>query len=306
MKETPATLVRRIAAMLREAFAGDDRAGNADLDARLLVGHALGLDATGLVVQAGRVVTAEETARTMAFAARRAKGEPVARITGTKGFWTLDLMLSPETLVPRPDTETVVSAALERVKRAGRTDTPLAVLDLGTGSGAILLALLAELPGAWGIGVDRSEGAARTARGNAIRHGLEDRARFVVGDWGTALSGRFDLVVGNPPYIRHAEIASLAVDVRHFDPDMALDGGADGLDAYRAILNDLDALLTADGAAFLEVGARQADDVAAMAELGGFRAGRHRDLSGIERVVEIEARQGVAPKNELGNRQRKG
>jgi release factor glutamine methyltransferase len=306
MKETPATLVRRIAAMLREAFAGDDRAGNADLDARLLVGHALGLDATGLVVQAGRVVTAEETARTMAFAARRAKGEPVARITGTKGFWTLDLMLSPETLVPRPDTETVVSAALERVKRAGRTEAPLAVLDLGTGSGAILLALLTELPGAWGIGVDRSEGAARTARGNAIRHGLEDRARFVVGDWGTALSGRFALVVGNPPYIRHAEIASLAVDVRHFDPDMALDGGADGLDAYRAILNDLDALLTADGAAFLEVGARQADDVAAMAELGGFRAGRHRDLSGIERVVEIEARQGVAPKNELGNRQRKG
>jgi release factor glutamine methyltransferase len=200
----------------------------------------------------------------------------------------------------------VVSAALERLKRAGRMDAPHAVLDLGTGTGAILLALLTELPGAWGIGVDRSEGAARTARANAIRHGLDDRARFVVADWGTALSGRFDLVVGKPPYIRHAEIAYLAVDVRHFDPDMALDGGADGLDAYRAILDDLDALLAADGAAFLEVGARQADDVAAMAELGGFRAERHRDLSGIERVVEIEARQGVAPKNELGNRQRKG
>ncbi len=306
MAETPASLTRRIAAMLREAFAGDDRAGTAELDARLLVGHALGLDATGLVVQARRAVAMDETARAMALAARRARGEPVARITGSKGFWTLDLMLSPETLVPRPDTETVVSAALERVKLAGRTDETLAILDLGTGSGAILLALLSELPGAWGIGVDRSEGAARTARANAIRHRLDDRAQFVVADWGTALSGRFDLVVSNPPYIRHAEIATLAVDVRHFDPDMALDGGADGIDAYRAILRDLDVMLAADGAAFLEVGIRQSDDIAAMAERSGFRAVRHRDLTGVERVVEIEARQGVAAKNELGNRQRKG
>jgi release factor glutamine methyltransferase len=258
-----------------------------DLDARLLVGHVLGLDATGLVVHADRAVSPEDVAVAMALAERRAAGEPVARIIGTKGFWSFDLALAPETLVPRPDTETVVEAALARARQSGRADEALAVLDLGTGSGAILLALLSELPQATGIGVDIAEGAARAARGNAIRLGLDNRARFVVGDWNAPLRGRFDLVVSNPPYIRHAEIAELPLEVRRFDPDIALDGGDDGLSAYRVILANLDALLAPYGAAFVEVGATQAAEVASLAEMHGFRAGFHKDLAGIDRVVAL-------------------
>ncbi len=298
MTETVATLARRIAATLRDAFAGDDRAANADLDARLIVGHALGLDATGLVLDAARPVDQAGVERSLALAARRAGGEPVARITGRKGFWTLDLALSAETLMPRPDTETVVAAALAWARGEGRSGAPLSILDLGTGSGAILLALLAELPAARGIGLDRAEGAARTARANALRHGLDGRAAFVVGDWAGPLSARFDLVVSNPPYIPREEIGGLAVDVRVFDPDMALDGGFDGLDAYRIILAAMDALLERDGGAFLEVGAGQAEAVSRLAESHGFATARHRDIGGIDRVVEVK--RGKASRQKMG------
>ena len=295
--DTTGSLVRRVAATLRTAFAGDDRAANADLDARLIVGHALGLDPTGLVVHAGRAVGGADVARVMALAARRAAGEPVARITGTKGFWTLDLALSPETLVPRPDTETVVAAALSSVRAEGRLDEALTVLDLGTGSGAILLALLAELPRATGLGLDRAEGAARTARDNALRHGLGGRARFAVGDWMASIGTRFDLVVSNPPYIPREEIAGLALDVRAFDPDMALDGGADGLDAYRVIVPGLETVLAEGGTAFLEVGKDQAGAVCGLAEGSGWEASTHPDIAGIDRVVEV--RRGKASRQKL-------
>jgi len=297
MTETVAVLIRRVAASLREALA-DDRAANAELDARLIVGHVLGLDATGLVARAGEPADAAAVAAALALAARRGRGEPVARITGTKGFWTLDLALSPETLVPRPDTETVVEAALGWARRSGRADAPLAILDLGTGSGAILLALLSELPAAHGLGIDRAEGAARTAGANASRHGLEGRAAFAVSDWATAVAGRFDLVVSNPPYIPREEIAALAVDVRDFDPDIALDGGPDGLDAYRIILAGLDGLLAAEGRGFLEIGKGQAQSVSAIAESHGFRAVLHRDLAGIDRVVEVK--RGKASRQKMG------
>jgi release factor glutamine methyltransferase len=285
--ETVAGLQRQLSRRLRGGLRDDSGAHNADLDARLLVGHALGLDASALIVQAYSAVSETDVAIVMAFAERRLAGEPVARIIGEKEFWSLTLRLSPETLVPRPDTETLVEAALAWVRREGRTGTPLTILDLGTGSGAILLALLAELPEATGLGVDIAEGAARTARDNARRLGLGDRARFAAADWTAAISGRFDIVASNPPYIRLGEIPDLPLDVRRFDPQIALDGGADGLAAYRVILSGLDGALAPAGAAFLELGAGQARDVGEVAEALGFEAFCRKDLAGIDRVLEL-------------------
>jgi release factor glutamine methyltransferase len=288
------TLLRGVSRELKRAFASDDRAASADLDARLLVGHVLGLDAMRLIVHADRPVGAAEVARVMDLAERRMAGEPVARIVGEKEFWSLPLRLSPETLVPRPDTETVVEAALAWTQREGRAHTPLTILDLGTGTGAILLALLSELPNATGVGVDIAEGAARTARENARRLGLGDRARFAVSHWTDGIAGRFDIVVSNPPYIKIGEIPELPLEVSRYDPQIALDGGADGLAAYRAILARLDGILAANGSAFLEVGAGQARAVSESAEMLGFEADRHKDLVGIDRVVEL--RRGDKPR----------
>lgn len=279
-------LQRLIAEKLRFAQAGDANA-TPDLDARLLVGHVLGLDQTGLVIRADRPVGPEAVAAAMALATRRAAGEPVARITGTKGFWSFELELAPETLVPRPDTETVVEAALAWAKRGGRAGEALSILDLGTGSGAILLALLSELPEAIGTGVDIAEGAVRTARRNAARLGLGSRARFAVGDWSAPLRGRFDLVVSNPPYIPRAEMPELPLEVRRFDPDIALDGGPDGLAAYRVILANLESLLAPAGAAFVEAGAGQAVEIGRLSQALGFRSRFHKDLAEIDRVVEV-------------------
>jgi release factor glutamine methyltransferase len=271
-------LRRTIAERLRPA--GD----NAALEARLLVAHAVGREAARLPLADDTAVDREEEARALAYAGRRLAGEPVARITGRKEFWGLDFLLSPETLVPRPDTETVVEAALAFARDAGG---PLTILDLGTGSGAILLALLSELPEATGIGVDRSAGAAATASRNAERLGLAGRARFFVGDWGAALRGHFDLVLGNPPYVESAVIETLPVDVKAHDPLMALDGGRDGLDAYRSIFAGLEGLLAPGGRAFLEIGAGQGQQIADIAEELSFAVRFHRDLASIERVAEL-------------------
>jgi release factor glutamine methyltransferase len=292
--ETVGALHRSASQRLKCAFAEDDRLAAADLDARLLVGHALGLDASGLIAHADRQVGESDVARVLALVERRIAGEPVARIVGEKEFWSLSLHLSPETLVPRPDTETVVEAALAWARREGRARDPLTILDLGTGTGAILLALLSELPQASGIGVDIAEGAARTASANALRLGFGDRARFAVADWTAGIAGRFDIVVSNPPYIKIGDIPELPLEVSRYDPQIALDGGADGLDAYRAILARLDGILAANGAAFLEVGAGQAQPVSESAELIGFEADRHKDLVGIDRVVEL--RRGKRPR----------
>lgn len=285
--KTVAGLRRYVSHRLRRSFGNERYTLTPDLDARLLVGHALGLDAAGLIVHADRPVSDADVARIIALAERRIAGEPVARIVGEKEFWSLPLRLSPETLVPRPDTETLVEAALAFVRREGREREPLTILDLGTGSGAILLALLSELPAATGVGVDIAESAARTARENAERLGLARRARFVVADWAAGILGRFDLVVSNPPYIRHEEIPGLPLEVRRFDPDIALNGGADGLAAYREIINGLEAILAQEGRAFLEVGADQAAAVAELAELLDLEAVPHKDLVGIDRVVEF-------------------
>ena len=285
--ETAGALTRRIAARLRAGFAAAGREGTPDLDARFLVAHALCEEPAGLAANADRPVAPDAAARVDALADRRNAGEPGARIIGAWGFWSPRLLLSPETLVPRPDTETVVEAALSVLDGEGRRGAALRLLDLGTGTGAILLALLSELPAAEGIGIDLAEGAARTARANAAANGLAGRASFLVGDWGSAVSGRFDVVVANPPYIPSGEIPRLQLEVRDHDPHIALDGGADGFSADRVIIGDLGRLLSPSGHAFIEVGAGQADGLTAIARRSGFEADTYRDLAGIERVVGL-------------------
>jgi len=259
----------------------------ADLDARLLTGHALGLDLTGLILAAQRQLTPGESARIEEFARRRLAGEPVARILGEKEFWGLPLQLSSATLVPRPDTETVVELALELLRAGGNLDRPLRIADLGTGSGAILLALLSELPAAQGFGTDISEGALQTAGANAARAGLSDRATFVACDYASGLTGPFDLIVSNPPYIRSADIAGLATEVRNHDPLAALDGGADGLDAYRVLIPQAAGLLAPRAALVVEAGEGQSAQIQALMTAAGLMPmiAPKADLAGIPRAV---------------------
>lgn len=271
--------LRRLAES-RLAAAGID---TPDLDARLLIEHALGLTREALFTRANDPVPESDAARLLALIDRRVAHEPVGRILGHREFWTLDLALNADTLEPRPDTETVVEAVLKDIPdhRA-----PLRILDLGTGTGCILLALLAELPNATGLGVDLSPNAVAAATANAERNGLAGRARFQTGDWGDGLAERFDVVVSNPPYIPSADIAALAPEVREHDPLRALDGGADGLDPYRIIARQLPSLLTPGGIAALEVGQGQAGDVARLLAAAGIAVtGIFRDLGGVERCV---------------------
>lgn len=260
---------------------------SAGLDARMLAGHVLGLDLTGLITSAQRRLTGNESARLEDFARRRLAGEPVARILGEREFWGLPLKLSSATLVPRPDTETVVELALELLRADGATARPLRIADLGTGSGAILLALLSELPTAAGFGTDISEQALQTAAANAIGAGLAPRATFITCDYATGLSGLFDLIVSNPPYIRAADIAGLAVEVRDYDPRTALDGGADGLDAYRALIPQAAGLLAPGAALVVEAGEGQSGPINGLMTLAGLApAGAPKaDLAGIPRAV---------------------
>jgi release factor glutamine methyltransferase len=255
-----------------------------ELDARLLVGHALGLDHPALTTDSARVLTPHETDRLGAGVARRLRHEPVARIVGRKEFWSLPLRITPAVLVPRPETETVVEAALAVVARGAAAR----IADIGVGSGAILLALLSELPNATAIGTDRDAGALAVARHNAEDLGLGGRAAFVACDFGAALAGAYDLVVSNPPYIATREIATLAPEVRDFDPRGALDGGSDGLTAYRAVAADAPRLLAPGGWLVVEVGIGQADAVTALFAGIGLETSDppRRDLAGVPRVVK--------------------
>jgi release factor glutamine methyltransferase len=247
----------------------------------------LGLDLTGLITAAKRTLTADESDRLESLARRRLAGEPVARLLGHNEFWGLSLQLSPATLVPRADTETVVELALDMLRASGAPDRRLRVADLGTGSGAILLALLSELPQARGIGTDISADALQTAETNAARAGLADRASFISCDYASGLSGAFDLIVSNPPYIRSAEIAGLAAEVREHDPLAALDGGPDGLDAYRALIPQAACLLAPRAALVVEAGLAQSADIEALMKAAGLTCGRppKADLAGIRRAV---------------------
>jgi release factor glutamine methyltransferase len=260
---------------------------SAELDARILTGHAVGLDLTGLISAAQRQLTPDESARLEEFAGRRLAGEPVARILGEKEFWGLPLQLSSATLVPRPDTETVVELALELLRAGGGLDRPLRIADLGTGSGAILLALLSELPAAQGFGTDISQAALHTASANAARAGLSERATFVACDYASGLTGPFDLIVSNPPYIRSADIGGLAAEVRNHDPLAALDGGADGLDAYRALIPQAARLLAPGGSLVVEAGQGQGGPIETFMTNAGLTPATapKADLAGIPRAV---------------------
>ena len=259
---------------------------SAELDARLLAGAALGLDLTGMITAADRPLTPDEAIRLEAFARRRLDGEPVARIVGIKEFWGLALRLSAATLVPRPDTETVVELALEILREAGNAVSSLRIADIGTGSGAILLALLSELPRAEGVGTDISRDALQTAHSNAVALGLAGRAAFIACDYAAALSGRFDLIVSNPPYVRSADIAGLAAEVREHDPVAALDGGADGMHAYRALIPQAARLLAPGGALVVEAGHGQSDAIQHLMWAAGLVLGPAKaDLAGVRRAV---------------------
>jgi release factor glutamine methyltransferase len=252
-------------------------------EARLLLGRASGLGATALIGWPERPVAAEAVRRFEQVLARRLAHEPIAKILGRREFWSLDFAVTADTLDPRPDTETLVAAVLAEIpdRRA-----PLRIADLGTGTGCILLALLSELPAAWGVGIDRSAAAARVAAGNAAALGFGRRAGVAVGDWAAALAACFDIVVSNPPYIASAAIAGLAPEVRDYDPRAALDGGADGFDAYRRLAPDCARLLRPGGLAAFEVGAGQAGSVAALCHAAGLSLlGIRADLAGIDRVV---------------------
>ncbi|MCA6108845.1 peptide chain release factor N(5)-glutamine methyltransferase [Bradyrhizobium cenepequi] len=260
---------------------------SAELDARMLLGAVLKLDLTGLITAAGRTLTGSEAAELEASARRRLAGEPVARILGQKEFWGLPLKLSAATLVPRPDTETVVEFALSILRADGALEKPLRIADLGTGTGAILLALLSELPAAEGIGTDISAEALETAHANALASGLGGRAAFIACDYASSLSGHFDLIVSNPPYIPSVDIAGLATEVRQHDPLAALDGGADGLDAYRALIPQAAGLLVPGAALVVESGIGQSEAIEALMTAARLvPAGPPRaDLAGIPRAV---------------------
>ena len=273
----------------RRALAEQFRAADIEspeLDARVLIGHALGLDHAGLVSAAARQISDLTATQIERFAARRLAREPVARIVGMREFWGLPLTVTPDVLVPRPETETVVELALDLVDRAGPRTRSLRIADLGTGSGAILIALLTELPNAHAVGTDTDARALMVARANAARLGLSARAAFIACDFGAALAGPFDLVVSNPPYIVSAEIATLSIEVREHDPPCALDGGADGLSAYRVIGADAPRLLGPGSHLVIEIGAGQEQDVTALLEANGLAMAATRpDLSSVVRAL---------------------
>jgi release factor glutamine methyltransferase len=252
-------------------------------EARLLLGHAAGLSQSTLIGWPERTIEAGAAECFAALVERRLAREPVARILGRREFWSLDFAVTADTLDPRADTETVIEAVLAHLPDR---QAPLRIVDFGTGTGCILLALLSELTGAFGIGVDRSAAAARVAACNAASLGLARRAGFAVGDWAAAIGGTFDLAVSNPPYIPTAEIAGLAPEVVRYDPAAALDGGADGLDAFRRLAPEFARILRPGGLAAFETGAGQADRVAAICLAAGLQPLEIRaDLAGIGRAV---------------------
>ncbi|MFY8039239.1 MAG: peptide chain release factor N(5)-glutamine methyltransferase [Bosea sp. (in: a-proteobacteria)] len=262
-----------------------------EADARALLLEATGLAPLDLITGAGDALDEEAAARLEGLVVRRLAGEPVGRIRGQRLFWGLPIRLSVGTLEPRHDSEALIEEALLRFKT--RRGEALRVLDLGTGSGCLLLALLSEWPMARGLGIDLSDDAVRTASANAALNGLDGRSVFRTGSWTTAVSkaesrAGFDLVISNPPYIPAGEIAALAPEVRSHDPRLALDGGPDGLNAYRVIIPALAGLIAPGGGAVLEIGAGQEGDVSALAREAGFsRISTRRDLGGRVRAIGL-------------------
>ena len=282
------TTIAEARRMLVQTFkqAGIDEA---EADARLLVGHALRIDRARLLTESDRLLEAREVKAIQALAARRLAREPVSRIIGIKEFWSLPLQVTEDVLVPRPDTETVVELALDLIDRDGLRRERLRILDIGTGSGAIALALLTELPNATATLTDISAAALAVARANAETHKMAARCTFEICDIAEGVAGPFDLIVSNPPYIARADIATLAPEVREHDPILALDGGGDGLDAYRAIARQAPRLLAAGGRLVVELGIGQEAPVAALLTEAGLTVDRARpDVAGIARALPAQ------------------
>jgi release factor glutamine methyltransferase len=281
---SPATIGDCVAAGARRlAAAGIE---DARREARLILAHALGIEPVSVTGYPERPVP--DPGPFEALIARRARREPLSHLTGRREFWSLEFETCPATLDPRPDSETVVEAALAAVEDR---QAPLRLLDLGTGTGCLLLALLCELRLATGLGIDASPEALVVARRNAARLDVAPRARFAEGNWGGSLTGPFDLIVCNPPYIPSAEIPELAPEVAEFEPTLALDGGPDGLDAYRALMPDVARLLAGDGMAILEIGAgqrRAAEQIVVSQNL--VITGISRDLAEHERCISVRKR----------------
>jgi release factor glutamine methyltransferase len=259
--------------------------------ARRFVAAFLDVPPTELLSHAERALERSVVERLRSSLARIVMGEPLSRVLGWREFWGLRFALSADTLDPRPESETLVEAVLRRILDR---NVPLSLLDLGTGTGCLLLALLSELPTAIGIGVDVTVGAVLTARENAAVLGFADRARFYVGDWSSALSGRFTVIVANPPYIAGVELAGLPREVRCYDPRRAVDGGQEGLAAYRRIAAGVPALLSNGGIFAVEVGAGQASVAAAILQAEGLLIDDiERDLAGIERCIVARLEENV-------------
>lgn len=270
-------------------------------EARLLLAHARGQADRGLPPAAVDAVDEATRVRFEAVVARRARREPFAYVVGEREFWSLPFSVGPDVLVPRPESETLVEAALALKPDAC---APLRILDLGTGSGCLLLALLAERPQAWGVGIDRSGAAIARARANAQALGLSHRAAFVVGDWLEAVTGRFDIIVSNPPYIPDAEISHLEPEVARYEPRLALAGGSDGLHCYRRIFPALSKHWTASGVALFEMGADQAAAAVGLAASFNFSEIAVRpDLAGQARCLIVR---GDTSKKDVGMSRRSG
>jgi release factor glutamine methyltransferase len=254
-------------------------------EARISLCAASGVSQAALIV-APREPLGSAASRVREFAARRAAGEPLSRIVGKREFWGLSVTISPQVLDPRPETESIVEASIAIL--SDRRDEQLRILDLGVGSGSLLCALLVEFANTRGVGVDISTDAADVALGNLEACGLSERAEIRVGDWTRGLEGQFDLIVSNPPYIPTADLPRLPREVRDFDPWLALDGGIDGLAAYRRIMAESKFLLAPGGWLLAEFGAGQAAEVIAIANQFGFiDATTYKDLAGLDRVVAV-------------------
>ena len=258
---------------------------NARAEARLLVCHALGVGPETLIADPERSVCRAERDGIDASVRRRSRREPMAYVLGRREFWGLTFGVSPDTLDPRPDSETVIEAALEFTADGA---AELDILDLGTGCGCLVLSLLSELANSRGLGIDISAGAVAVARANARSLGLAARCRFEIGDWGADLTGPFEVIVANPPYIPAAEIDRLAPEIARFEPRQALDGGGDGLAAYREVAPAIARLLAPDGVAIVEIGADQEADVTKIAARSGLvPVAMRTDLAGRPRCLVL-------------------
>lgn len=274
-----------VGSAIQEAARRFESAGvtGAALDARLLVAHAIGAEPEILVTDPGRRLSDAERETLETLVRRRERREPISHLLGRREFWSLEFRVTADTLDPRPDSETLIEAALAAIEDRA---APLRILDLGTGTGCLLLALLSELPRARGVGIDISTAALAVARDNAAALGLGERAVFRQGDWGNGLTGRFDIIVANPPYVRRGDIAGLQPEIARFEPRQALDGGPDGLDCYRALSQHIRRLQTPGGFAAIEIGDGQDTEISGIFLNSGLEIQDAKDdLNGIRRCL---------------------